>query len=148
MVKAHAIAPILIGLLVGGCQGGDPSPPIEERANEISGSAEAAIAGDMANRFVEVMGKEKPRSLYLSRTEEASAEALESALKLWGYPVLGKEKQATGKATAIEVTYSTAVFEDVVLVRLSTPELTLTRAYQTNATGAQPATPLAITRHP
>lgn len=147
MVKAHTVAPILIAVLVGGCQGSDPSPTIDERSHEISRNAETAIAGDMVNRFVEVMGKEKPQSLYLSRTVQPSAEALESALKLWGYPVLGKEQQAQEKATAIEVTYGTAVFEDVVLVRLSTPDLTLTRAYQTNAAGAQPVTPLAITRH-
>lgn len=148
MVKPHALAPILIAVLFAGCQGGELSPPIEERSHEISGSAETAIAGDMANRFIEVMGKEKPQPLYLSRTAQPSAEALESALKLWGYPFVDKGKQAQGKPAAVEVTYGTAVFEDIVLVRLSTPELTLTRAYRTNATGAQPATPLAITRHP
>ena len=147
MVKAHNAVSILLALLVGGCQVGDPSAPIEERSHEISGSAETAIAGDMANRFVEVMGKEKPQALYLSRTAQPSAEALESALKLWGYPVLRTEKQAQGKPAAIEVTYGTARFEDIVLIRLSTPTLTLTRAYRTNATGAQPATPLAVTRH-
>ncbi len=148
MVKPHTVAFILIAVFVSGCQAGDPSPLIDERSHEISANAETAIAGDMANRFIEVMGKDKPQLLYLSQTARPSAEALESALKLWGYPALSKDKQAQGKVAATEVTYGTSVFEDVVLVRLATPALTLTRAYRANATGAQPATPLAVTRHP
>lgn len=139
-------APILVAVLVSGCQGGAPSPTIDALPQEISMSAETAIAGDMASRFVEAMGNEKPPSISVSPGDR-SGEALETALKLWGYPVLAKEEQAPAKNPTTEVAYGSTAFEDIVLVRLSTPEITLTRAYRTNSAGAQPATPLAVTRH-
>ena len=140
-------APILIAVLVSGCQGGAPSPTIDALPQEFSMSAETAIAGDMASRFVEAMGNEKPHSISVSPATDRSGEALETALKLWGYPVLAKEEQARAKNPTTEVAYGATAFEDIVLVRLSTPEITLTRAYRTNSAGAQPATPLAVTRH-
>lgn len=146
-MQAHAAAAIFACVLVSGCQGGGPSLTSDEAPKEISMRAETAIAGDMASRFVEAMGSEKPRSVSLSPAAGQSAEALENALRLFGYAVVGKDEQALTKTPAVQVTYGATAFEDVVLVHLSTPALTLTRAYRTSAEGAQPATPLAVSRH-
>lgn len=140
-------APILVAVLASGCQGGAPSTTINALPQEISLSAETAIAGDMASRFVEAMGNEVPISVHVSPATDRSGEALQTALKLWGYPLLAKDEKAHAKQPATEVAYGITTFEDIVLVRLSTPEITLTRAYRTSSAGAQPATPLAITRH-
>ncbi|WP_179119697.1 conjugal transfer protein TrbH [Ensifer adhaerens] len=110
-------------------------------------SAETAIAGDMASRFVEAMGNEKPLSVHVSPATDRSGEALQTALKLWGFPVLTEDEKAGAKKPVTEVAYGTTAFEDIILVRLSTPVITLTRAYRTNLEGAQPATPLAVARH-
>lgn len=143
------ISSILITIALSGCKGvAERSATIALLPDDLSTGAESAIAGDMANRLAEVSGNGKASSIYLQETSPRAGVALETALKPWGYSVVTAPETKKHPGEVIPVTYGMTAFEDVILVRLSTPSVTLTRAYEVANAGARPTTPLAVTQHP
>lgn len=142
----RSIKPLLLAALVGGCQAAPSSQTVDMRPGEISGNSESAIAGDMASRFAETIGNQQLPEVHLSASSDQSRAALATALSLWGYSVVQQPNDAKAMKAATTVAYDLTAFEDLVLARISTPNLTLTRAYRTNPGGAEPTTPLAVAR--
>lgn len=134
---------LFIGL-AGGCQG-SPHFSAAEGTIQVSSSAETAIAGDMANHFIESAGK--PAPVLLSASTDQSAEALGAALKQWGYPVISRKDKGSANKPELEIAYSITAFEDVVLAQLATPAFTLSRAYRADTSGARATNALAVIRH-
>ncbi|MFS8116709.1 conjugal transfer protein TrbH, partial [Rhizobium jaguaris] len=112
-------------------------------AAPVSGPAASAIAADMASRLAEQISPVRSTTIKMERDTSEFAAALEAALKGSGYTVLTDGK--VGKdVKPVELTYAIDGTQDQVLARLSTPSITLGRAYKATAAGATPASPLSI----
>lgn len=109
---------------------------------EISRPAASAIAGDMVSRLAEQIGQGKV-TVALKQDNSPFGQALESALKGWGYAVVTDQK-TDGKAQLVTLAYVIEPFEGQVLARLSTAGVEIGRAYSVTATGATPASPLSV----
>lgn len=109
---------------------------------EISGPAASAIAGDMVSRMAEQIG---PGTAIVALKQDKSpfGQALEAALKGWGYAVVTDQK-TDGKAKLISLAYVIASFEGQVLARLSTAGVEIARSYRVTAAGATPVSPLSV----
>lgn len=70
-------------------------------------------------------------------------QALEAALKGWGYAVVTDQK-TDGGATVIPLAYVVVPFEGQVLARLSTDTIELGRSYTVTANSAAPASALSL----
>lgn len=139
---------LMIALLaapMSGCQSGTDPLTTSAPPPELSATASSAIAGDMANRFVEVVGKE-PRTLVLKQDASPFGEALVAALKGWGFAVVTSQKTDDGKRASIQLAYTVDDFEGQTLARLSTGTVELARAYSMSADGASPVSPLSVMR--
>lgn len=146
---AHPIrslaAACLLGLLLSGCQTlGTDGLVASNAPPEISGAAASAIAGDMVSRLAEQIG---PGTATVALKPDASpfGQALEAALKGWGYAVVTDQKTDNG-AAVIPLAYVVLPFEGQVLARLSTNSVELGRAYTVTANGATPASALSLMR--
>src|SRR5690606_40586269 len=91
---------------------------------ELTPEAADAIAGDMVGRLAEQVG---PGNTTIALTPDGSVfgQALESALKGWGYAIV-TDQQTKGTAT-VPLAYVVDAFEGSVLVRLSTRSVDVTR---------------------
>ena len=137
---------LMIALLaapMAGCQ--SDTDPTSASPPELSATASSAIAGDMANRFVEVVGKD-PRTLVLKQEASPFLEALVAALKGWGYSIATDQETDDRKRPSIQLAYMVDDFEGQTLARLSTGTVELARAYSTTPDGASPASPLSVMR--
>lgn len=108
---------------------------------ELTPEAAASIAGDMVGRLAEQVGP-GGNTIHLRGDGSVFGQALETALRGWGYAVVTDQK-ADGSNT-VALAYVVDSFEGSVLVRLSTSSLDLTRMYQLGAAGATPTSPLSI----
>ena len=105
--------------------------------------ASAAIAGDMAGRLADQMEAPDTVTLLVDDGSADHATAIETALRGYGFAVVADVSGPKDPAPLV-VSYALERSDDLVLARLSTPSLTLARAYSTNATGAKPESPLSI----
>lgn len=133
----------LLCLLLSGCQTlGTDGLVASNAPAEIAEPAASAIAGDMVSRLAEQIG---PGTATVSLKQDSSpfGEALEAALKGWGYAVV-TDQQVDG--SVVPLAYVVVPFEDQVLARLSTDRVELGRAYTVTNAGAMPASPLSVMR--
>ncbi|AYM14979.1 MULTISPECIES: conjugal transfer protein TrbH [Rhizobium/Agrobacterium group] len=132
-----------LALFLSGCQSlGTDGLTTSNAPAEISGPAASAIAGDMVSRLAEQIG---PGTATVSLKQDSSpfGQALEAALKGWGYAVVTDQK-IDGATRTVPLAYVVIPFEGQVLARLSTNSVELGRAYTVTTTGAQPASALSV----
>ncbi|MUZ74764.1 conjugal transfer protein TrbH [Agrobacterium vitis] len=131
----------LITMLLCGCQtAGSDGLVVSDAPPEISGPAASAIAGDMVSRLAEQIGQGKA-TVALKPDGSPFGQALEAALKGWGYAVVTDQKP---DQKIIPLAYVIVPFEGQVLARLSTANVELGRAYTVTANGATPASALSL----
>jgi hypothetical protein len=141
-VRALAATAILVFLL-SGCQSpGTDGLGISEAPAAITGAAASAIAGDMVSRLAEQVGQGKA-TVVLKQDGSPFGQALEAALRSWGYAVITDQKTDKG-AHVIPLAYLIVPYEGQVLARLSTDTVELGRAYRLSAGGAQPSSALSL----
>lgn len=132
-------------ILLAGCQSTGADGIVTSNAPpEISGQAASAIAGDMVSRLAEQIGPGKA-TVVLKVDASPLGQALEAALKAWGYAVVTDQKTDSG-TTVIPLSYVIVAFDGQVLTRLSTNSVELGRAYTVSANGATPASALSLMR--
>ncbi len=139
---------LIVGLLAApmfGCQSDTGPLTTSAPPPELSAAASSSIAGDLASRFVEVVGKE-PGTLVLKHDASPFGEALVAALKGWGYAIATDQEPDDRRRPTIQLAYTVDDFEGQTLARLSTGTVELARAYSTTADGASPASPISIMR--
>ncbi|WP_050816451.1 conjugal transfer protein TrbH [Agrobacterium tumefaciens] len=112
--------------------------------SEVSGPAAGAIAGDMVSRLAEQIGQGKA-TVVLKQDGSPFGQALEAALKGWGYAVVTDQKTDSG-AAVIPLAYVIMPYDGQVLARLSTSSIQLGRAYTVTTSGATPASALSLMR--
>lgn len=134
-----------LAILVSGCQTMGTEELVSSSAPpEISGPAASAIAGDMVSRLAEQIGPGKA-TIALKTDTSPFGQALEAALKGWGYAVVTDQK-TDGDATVIPLIYVILAEDSQVLARLSTNSVDLGRAYSVTVSGATPASALSLMR--
>jgi hypothetical protein len=134
-----------IAIFVSGCQSMGSEGLVSSSATpEISGPAASAIAGDMVSRLAEQIGPGKA-TIALKTDTSPFGQALDAALKGWGYAVV-KDQKTDGSATVIPLAYVILTVDGQVLARLSTNSVELGRAYSVTANGATPASALSLMR--
>ncbi|WP_320202041.1 conjugal transfer protein TrbH (plasmid) [Agrobacterium sp. rho-13.3] len=134
-----------LAALVSGCQStGTEGLDSSTAPPEISGPAASAIAGDMVSHLAEQIGPGKA-TVALKTDTSPFGQALEAALKGWGYAVVTDQKTDSG-ATVIPLAYVILTVDGQVLARLSTNSVDLGRAYFVTASGATPASALSLMR--
>lgn len=134
-----------VAILLSGCQSTGTEELVSSTAPpEISGPAASAIAGDMVSRLAEQIGPGKA-TVALKTDTSPFGQAMEAALKGWGYAVVTDQKTDSG-ATVIPLAYVILTVDGQVLARLSTDSIELGRAYSVTASGATPASALSLMR--
>ncbi|MGM4985816.1 MULTISPECIES: conjugal transfer protein TrbH [Rhizobium] len=138
-------AACVVAILLSGCQSMDGGALVNSAAPpEVSGPAAGAIAGDMVSRLAEQIGQGKA-TVALKQDGSAFGQALEAALKGWGYAVVTDQKTDSG-APIISLAYMIMPYDGQVLARLSTSTVELGRAYTVTTSGATPASALSLMR--
>lgn len=141
-IRAIAIV-ATVSILLTGCQSsGLDGLNATNAPPEISGPAASAIAGDMVSRLAEQIGQGKV-TIALKQDNSPFGQALESALKGWGYAVVTDQK-TDGKEKLVMLAYVIEPFEGQMLARLSTAVVEIGRAYSVTAAGARPTSPLSV----
>ncbi|MBD9375501.1 conjugal transfer protein TrbH [Rhizobium sp. ARZ01] len=128
--------------IVSGCQTADEIAATLPSA-EVAGPVASAIAGDMATKFAEQIGPADVTAIKMDKDGSEYANALQAALKGWGYNVITDGK-VEKEEKAIELTYAIDDTEGEVLARLTTPSIALGRVYTPTTTGATPSSPLSV----
>ncbi|BBD41510.1 conjugal transfer protein TrbH (plasmid) [Aminobacter sp. Y103A] len=143
-IRAIATA-FALTILLSGCQSlGTDGLVASAAPPDISGPAASAIAGDMVSRLAEQIGPGKA-TVALKADVSPFGQALEAALKGWGYAVVTDQKTDDG-TKVIPLAYVIVPFDGQVLARLSTDSVELGRAYAVTASGAAPASALSLMR--
>lgn len=141
-IRAIATA-FALTILLSGCQSlGTDGLVASNAPAEISGPAASAIAGDMVSRLAEQIGPGKA-TVALKADASPFGQALEAALKGWGYAVVTDQKTDDGMKI-IPLAYVIVPFDGQVLARLSTDSVELGRAYTVTSSGAAPASALSL----
>ncbi|UXT61457.1 conjugal transfer protein TrbH (plasmid) [Agrobacterium fabrum] len=134
-----------LAILLSGCQSVETDGLASSAAPpEISGPAAGAIAGDMISRLAEQIGQGKA-TVALKQDGSPFGQALEAALKGWGYAVVTDQKM-DGGGSIVPLAYVILPYEGQVLARLSTSSVELGRAYTVTTSGATPASALSLMR--
>ena len=143
-IRALAAA-CTLAILLSGCQSMATDDLVASNAPpEISGPAASAIAGDMVSRLAEQIGPGKA-TVALKSDASPFGQALEAALKGWGYAVITDQKTDSG-TKVIPLAYVIVPFDGQVLARLSTDSVELGRAYTVTSSGATPTSALSLMR--
>lgn len=138
-------ASFALAIFLSGCQSKETESLVTSSAPpEISGPAASAIAGDMVSRLAEQIGPGKA-TIALKSDTSPFGQALEAALKGWGYAVVTDQKIDQG-TKVIPLAYVISSADGQVLARLSTTSVELGRAYSVTAAGATPASALTLMR--
>lgn len=138
-------AACILAILLSGCQSiGTDGIVASSAPPEISGPAASAIAGDMVSRLAEQIGPGKA-TVALKADTSPFGQALEAALKGWGYAVVTDQK-TDSSTKVIELAYVILAVDGQVLARLSTNTAEIGRAYMVTANGATPASALSLMR--
>lgn len=139
------VATSALAILLSGCQSMDSGALVTSAAPpNISGPAAGAIAGDMVSRLAEQIGQGKA-TVALKQDGSPFGQALEAALKGWGYAVVTDQK-TDGGAAVVPLAYVIVPYDGQVLARLSTSSVELGRAYTVTTSGATPASSLSLMR--
>ncbi|MFJ6327873.1 MULTISPECIES: conjugal transfer protein TrbH [unclassified Rhizobium] len=134
-----------LSILLSGCQSTDTDGLSTSAAQpEVSGPAAGAIAGDMVSRLAEQIGQGKA-TVVLKQDGSPFGQALEAALKGWGYAVVTDQK-TDGGAAFIPLAYVIIPYDGQVLARFSTSSVELGRAYTVTTSGATPASAVSLMR--
>lgn len=134
-----------LAILLSGCQSTDTDGVSTSAAPpEVSGPAAGAIAGDMVSRLAEQIGQGKA-TVVLKQDGSPFGQALEAALKGWGYAVVIDQKTDSG-AAVIPLAYVIVPYDGKVLARLSTGSVELGRAYTVTPSGVTPASAVSLMR--
>lgn len=142
LIRSLAAACVL-AIILSGCQSlGTDGLAASDAPADISGPAASAIAGDMVSRLAEQIG---PGTATVSLKQDSSpfGQALEAALKGWGYAVVTDQK-TDGATRTVSLAYVLVPYEGQVLAQLSTNSVELGRAYTMTQAGAQPASALSV----
>jgi type IV secretion system protein TrbH len=143
-LRSFTVASAIL-ILLSGCQSTGADGLVASSAPpDISGPAASAIAGDMVSRLAEQIGPGKA-TVALKIDTSPFGQALEAALKGWGYAVVTDQKTDSG-TTVIPLAYVVLTNDGQVLARLSTSSVELGRAYTVTANGAIPASALSLKR--
>ncbi|WP_404924687.1 conjugal transfer protein TrbH [Mesorhizobium sp. ORM16] len=138
-------AAVTLAVFLSGCQSLGPGRLVASNAPaDISGPAATSMAGDMVSRLAEHVGP-GTGTIALKQDGSPFGQALEAALKGWGYAVVTDQTTDSG-TTIVPLAYVVEPFEGQVLARLSTSSVELGRAYEITTTGASPASPLSVMR--
>lgn len=138
-------AAFALTVILSGCQSiGTDGLVASNAPPEISGPTASAIAGDMVSRLAEQIGPGKA-TVALKADTSPFGQALEAALKGWGYAVATDQK-TDSDTKIIPLAYVIVPFDGQVLARLSTDRVELGRAYTVTASGAAPASALSLMR--
>jgi len=137
------IAAMIITAILSGCQTADETLTTSSTPIAVTGATASAIAGDMASRLAEQVGPAGTTILKMDKDTSEYAAALEAALKGWGYTVIADGKVGKDQKP-VEVAWSIDSFDGQVLARVSTPTISLGRAYTATSAGATPASPFSI----
>jgi hypothetical protein len=130
-----------IAISLGACSSFGPRGVISSATHaELSPAAASAIAGDMVSRFAEHVGP-GTGTIVLKRDNSAFGQALEAALRGWGYAV-ATDQRTDDKGVALA--YVIDSFDGAILARLSTQQIDLGRAYTVTAAGATPTSPVSV----
>lgn len=132
-------------IFLSGCQSLDTGGlTASEAPAEISGTAASTIAGDMVSQLAEQIG---PGTATVALKQDSSpfGQALEDALRDWGYAVV-TDQETDGTTHTALLAYVVFPFEGHVLARLSTHSVELGRAYIVTAAGAEPASAISVMR--
>lgn len=144
-IRTFAASIAAATILLSGCQSMEAESLVTSSAPpEISGPAASAIAGDMVSRLAEQIGPGKA-TVALKSDTSPFGQALEAALKGWGYAVVTDQKTDQG-TKVIPLAYVISSVDGQVLARLSTENVELGRAYTVSAGGATPASSLTLMR--
>jgi len=135
------MALIIVAIAAGGCTTTDGLASSVAPA-EIPSQAASAMAGDMVSRLAEQMGP-GTATVVLKRDSSTFGEAVEAALKSWGYAVIIDQKPDTS-TKIVSLAYAVEPFEGGFLARLSTGSIEIGRAYRLTPTGAVPASPVSV----
>lgn len=134
-----------LAILLSGCQSTNTDGLASSAAPpEISEPAAGAIAGDMVSRLAEQIGQGKA-TVVLKQDSSPFGQALEAALKGWGYAVVTDQKTDSG-APIISLAYAVMPYDGQLLARLSTSTVELGRIYTVTPSGAIPASALSLMR--
>lgn len=137
------IAALIVTSVLAGCQTADETLTTSSTPIAVTGPTASTIAGDMASRLAEQVGPAGTTILKMDKDTSEYSAALEAALKGWGYTVIADGKVGKDQKP-IEVAWSIESFDGLVLARVSTPAISLGRAYTATSAGATPASPLSI----
>jgi hypothetical protein len=143
LIMRDLVALLFISILVSGCETADEAITPDALQAPISGATASAIAGDMASRLAEQIAPAATTSIKMDKDSSDYANALEAALKGWGYSVISDGKVRKGQMPT-ELAWSINTIDGQVLARLTTPSIAIGRAYLPTAAGATPASPLSI----
>ncbi len=141
----HLASACVLALLLSGCQSMHDGALVTSAAPpEVSGPAAGAIAGDLVSHLAEQIGQGKA-TVALKQDGSPFGQAIEAALKGWGYAVVTDQKTDSGSAI-IALAYVIVPNEGQMLARLSTSNVELGRAYTVTTSGATPASALSLMR--
>ncbi len=118
------------------------NPATSADAANLSPSAAGAIAGDIVPKLAENVGP-GTGTIYLKADNSEFGLALESALRGWGYAVAAADQQPSGDSI-IPLAYAVDQDGNEILVRITTPQVELSRTYIASAEGANPSSALAV----
>jgi type IV secretion system protein TrbH len=141
----HVISAFMLAALTS-CQSVELTQGQEDPA-EISPIAANAIASDMIGIFAEQNGSPKG-TLMAMRPDDGSAysAALARAMTRWGYTQTFS-KADEKRERSVELRWSLDASDRQIFARLSSPSITVGRAYALTENGAAPISSPSILRH-
>lgn len=143
-MRTH-VSLVFVAAFVCSCQGTGGALTENSTSPPVTSSAASAIAGDMAGRLAEQIGKPETTTIRLDTEKTDYAIALEAAFKGWGYRVVA-EGTTDGPQKPIDVSCALDSFDGQLLASLSTSAIALARTYAVTSAGATPSSPLSIMR--
>lgn len=132
---------VMIAIFLSACQTGGGIFKTGTAVGAVSGSAKQAIADDMADRLAEQMPP-ATTVIWLKNEQSDYSKAVEVALESRGNKVV--KDGSEGNEKAVELHFSVERVDDQFLAQLSTPSITMARAYRSTDTGASPSSALSI----
>ena len=135
---------LIAGMAIVGCQTLSDTRLVASSApQDLSPGAAATIAGDLTGFFIEHVGV-GTTTISLDADGSAFGRAFNGSLRSEGFAI--STGDAAGSDTGfLPLAYVIDRFDGSVLVRLSTPELNLTRVYTVAEDKAEPVSPWSVT---
>jgi len=131
--------------VISGCETIDDTVATSSAPPAASAAVAGAIAGDLASRFAEQNGPKTSAPIVMRKDNTEFANALEAALKGWGYSVI-TDGRGHQPSKSVALSYSLHGFDNQILAKLATPTIALGRTYDVTTGGATPSSPLSVMR--